>query len=117
MLLALALLAIGTGLTRPPLFGLLSNLAPANEQGATIGVAQSAGALARIIGPMFAAILYLRIAPLPYVFCGGLAILAAALHPRDILPEKSVPVVAVEFNRSKPVGQPSGFDFPGLEVR
>ena len=79
MLLALALLAIGTGLTRPPLFGLLSNLTPANEQGATIGVAQSAGALARIIGPLFAVILYLRVAPLPYVFCGGLAILAALL--------------------------------------
>ncbi len=79
MLLALALLAIGTGLTRPPLFGLLSNLTPANEQGATIGVAQSAGALARILGPLFAVILYLRVAPLPYVFCGGLAILAALL--------------------------------------
>ena len=79
MLLALALLAIGTGLTRPPLFGLLSNLTPANEQGATIGVAQSAGSLARILGPLFAVILYLRVAPLPYVFCGGLAILAAGL--------------------------------------
>ncbi|MFZ0828067.1 MAG: MFS transporter [Verrucomicrobiia bacterium] len=79
MLLALALLAIGSALTRPPLFGLLSNLAPANEQGATIGVAQSAGALARILGPLFAAILYLRIAPLPYVVCGGLSILAALL--------------------------------------
>jgi len=79
MLLVLALLAIGTGLTRPPLFGLLSNLAPANEQGATIGVAQSAGALARIIGPLFAATLYLRIAPLPYVTCGVISILAGAL--------------------------------------
>jgi multidrug resistance protein len=79
MLLVLALLAIGTGLTRPPLFGLLSNLTPANEQGATIGVAQSAGSLARILGPLFAVILYLRVAPLPYVFCGGLAILAALL--------------------------------------
>jgi len=79
MLLVLALLAVGSNLTRPPLFGLLSNLAPANEQGATLGVAQSAGALARIISPLFAAILYLRIAPLPYVCCGGLAVLAAGL--------------------------------------
>jgi MFS family permease len=79
MLLALALLAVGTGLTRPPLFGLLSNLAPANEQGATIGVAQSAGALARIFGPIFAATLYTHVPMLPYVFCGGLAILAALL--------------------------------------
>jgi len=79
MLLALALLAIGSALTRPPLFGMLSNLAPANEQGATIGIAQSAGALARILGPLFAVTLYTHITPLPYVFCGGLAILAAVL--------------------------------------
>jgi MFS family permease len=79
MLLALALLAIGTGLTRPPLFGLLSNLTPANEQGATIGVAQSAGSLARILGPLFAVILYLRVASLPYVACGVISILAGIL--------------------------------------
>jgi MFS family permease len=79
MLLALALLAIGTGLTRPPLFGLLSNLTPANEQGATIGVAQSAGSLARILGPLFAVILYLRVASLPYVTCGVISILAGIL--------------------------------------
>ena len=41
MLLVLTLLAVGTSPTRPPLFGLLSNLTSADEQGATIGVAQS----------------------------------------------------------------------------
>jgi len=93
MLLALALLAVGSALTRPPLFGMLSNLAPANEQGATIGVAQSAGAMARIFGPIFAATLYLRIAPLPYVFCGGLAILAALLTWQYLCRKKSSPAV------------------------
>jgi multidrug resistance protein len=93
MLLALALLAIGSGLTRPPLFGLLSNLTPANEQGATIGVAQSAGSLARIVGPLFAATLYLRIAPLPYVFCGVLAILAAVLTWQYLCRENSMSAV------------------------
>ena len=79
MLLALALLAIGTSLTRPPVFGLLSNLAPANEQGATIGVAQGAGSLARILGPLFAAMLYMRIPMLPYVICGAISLVAGAL--------------------------------------
>jgi multidrug resistance protein len=74
MLGALLLLSIGSSLTRAPLFGLLSNLAPANEQGATIGVAQSAGSLARIFGPMFASTLYAYHAPLPYFICGGIAI-------------------------------------------
>ena len=79
MLLILALLAIGTGLTRPPVFGMLSNLAPANEQGATFGVAQSAGALARILGPLFAATLYMHVPMLPYVICGAISIAAGAL--------------------------------------
>jgi MFS family permease len=55
----LTLLSTGTSLTRPPLFGLLSNLAPADEQGATIGVAQSAGSLARIFGLFGAPIVFL----------------------------------------------------------
>jgi MFS transporter, DHA1 family, tetracycline resistance protein len=79
MLLVLALLAVGTSLTRPPVFGLLSNLTPANEQGATIGVAQSAGALARIVGPIFAATLYLHVPMLHYVICGAISIAAGVL--------------------------------------
>ena len=79
MLLALALLSIGSALTRAPLFGLLSNLAPASEQGATIGIAQSAGALARIVGPLFAASLYFHSAALPYVICGAVSLVAALL--------------------------------------
>jgi MFS transporter, DHA1 family, tetracycline resistance protein len=79
MLLALALLAVGSSLTRAPVFGLLSNLTPANEQGATIGVAQSAGALARIVGPLFAATLYLRVPTLPYVTCGVISVFAGVL--------------------------------------
>ena len=82
MLLTLALLSVGSSLTRAPVFGLLSNLTPANEQGATIGVAQSAGALARILGPIFAATLYElneSTHALPYVICGGISVVAGAL--------------------------------------
>ncbi|MGA9453697.1 MAG: MFS transporter [Verrucomicrobiia bacterium] len=79
MLLALALLATGTSLTRPPVFGLLSNLAPASEQGATIGVAQGVGSLARILGPLFALMLYWRSPMLPYVICGAISLVAGAL--------------------------------------
>ncbi|NOS68437.1 MAG: MFS transporter, partial [Verrucomicrobia bacterium] len=58
---ALALLAIGSSLTRPPLFGLLSNLTSSHEQGVTIGVAQGAGSLARIIGVFTAPIILLDV--------------------------------------------------------
>jgi hypothetical protein len=79
MLAVLVLLSLGSSLSRAPLFGLLSNLTPATEQGATIGVAQSAGALARIVGPIFAATLYGlndSTRALPYLICGSIAILA-----------------------------------------
>jgi sugar phosphate permease len=72
LLLLLALLSVGTGLTRPPLFGLLSNLTSAEEQGVTIGVAQSAGSLARIVGPVFAAGLFFVHPTVPYSICGGI---------------------------------------------
>jgi MFS transporter, DHA1 family, tetracycline resistance protein len=77
MLFALALLSIGSSLTRGPLFGLLSNLTPANEQGATIGVAQSFGSLARILGPIFASTLFFVQPSLPYVICGVISLLTA----------------------------------------
>ena len=37
-------------MTRPPVFGMISMLTPAHEQGSTMGVAQGVGSLARIVG-------------------------------------------------------------------
>jgi len=82
---ALALLAISTGLTRPPLFGLLSMLTPANEQGATIGIAHSAGSLARIVGPLFAGLVFQAHPHLPYFICAGLAAVTGLLGWRYLL--------------------------------
>jgi hypothetical protein len=79
MLGALALLSIGSSLTRPPLFGLLSNLTPPNEQGANIGVAQGAGSLARILGPIFATGLLPYQPALPYLACTGVLLATTAL--------------------------------------
>jgi DHA1 family tetracycline resistance protein-like MFS transporter len=80
MLCVLAVLSVGSSLTRPPVFGLLSNLAPAAEQGATLGVAQSAGSLARILGPLFAATMYYAYDPaFPYLVCAGVSILSGLL--------------------------------------
>ncbi len=79
LLLALALLSVGTSLTRPPLFGMISNLTPSNEQGATIGVAQGAGSLARILGPVFATALLAYSPPLPYVICAAVLLVTTGL--------------------------------------
>jgi DHA1 family tetracycline resistance protein-like MFS transporter len=79
LLVVLALLSVGSSLTRPPVFGLISILTPAHEQGATIGVAQSAGSLARIVGPIFASTLLFVDARLPYLICSAVSLFAAIL--------------------------------------
>jgi MFS family permease len=76
---ALAVLAIGSGLNRPPLFGMISKLTPEHEQGATLGVAQSSGSLARIVAPVFAASIYDVRADLPYIICALVSFFAAGL--------------------------------------
>jgi hypothetical protein len=48
-------------------------LTPANQQGATIGIAQSAGSLARIFGPLFAGAFFKAHPAIPYVSCAGIA--------------------------------------------
>ncbi len=94
----LALLSIGSSMTRPPVFGMISNLTSADEQGATIGVAQSAGSLARILGPIFAATLFTKNPALPYVSCAVVALFTAVMAwvqlPRNYQPAHlaSVPV-------------------------
>lgn len=79
LLALVALIAIGSGLTRPPLFGLVSNLSPEEERGGTLGIVQSAGSLARILGPLFAGFLLDRHPAWPYLTCAGLALIAGML--------------------------------------
>jgi DHA1 family tetracycline resistance protein-like MFS transporter len=73
----LALLAIGSGLNRPPVFGLISLNSSRDEQGANLGVAQSFGALARMLGPVFATTLFFVHPSLPYLICGGIALVTS----------------------------------------
>lgn len=91
MLAVLALLSVGSALTRPPLFGLLSNLTLANEQGETIGVAQSAGSLARIAGPIFATTTLHYLPPLPYLTCAVVLLMTAVMFMRKL---SGTPVLA-----------------------
>jgi MFS transporter, DHA1 family, tetracycline resistance protein len=77
ILIILALLAIGSGLNRPPVFGMISLSSSPHEQGANLGVAQSFGSLARILGPIFAGTLFFVQPSLPYLICGGIALLTS----------------------------------------
>jgi DHA1 family tetracycline resistance protein-like MFS transporter len=79
LLIAIGLLSLGSNLNRPPLFGMISKLTPASEQGATIGVAQGAGSLARIVGPILAGGLMQFHLGAPYLVCGGIALFTCLL--------------------------------------
>ncbi len=79
LLLALAVFAIGSGINRAPTMGLISQLSPPDEQGTTLGIAQSAGTLARVLGPTVATTLYDLWLPGPYLACATIALLAGLL--------------------------------------
>jgi MFS family permease len=79
LLASLALFTSGTAVNRAPTLGLLSLLAGAERQGVSLAVAQSAGTLARILGPVFAATLFAVSPHWPYYAGAGVALLGAAL--------------------------------------
>lgn len=75
LLISLALFAIGSGMNRPPTFGLISILTDDKSQGEILGVAQSAGSLARIFGPLFAGGMYEFGPKAPYWSCAAIALI------------------------------------------
>jgi DHA1 family tetracycline resistance protein-like MFS transporter len=91
LLLGLTMLALGSSTNRPPTFGMISMLTPAADQGSTLGIAQSAGSLARILGPIFAASLFDVNASLPYLACGIISLLAGVLAWQCLRNSREIP--------------------------
>lgn len=85
LLPGLALLALGQGLLTPTLSSAVAGMAPARA-GAALGVQQSAGGLARVLGPVLGGALFAAAVPLPYVVAAGLTLLAIPLTPRVAAP-------------------------------
>jgi MFS family permease len=98
ILAVLALLAIGSGLNRPPVFGMISLNSSPHEQGANLGVTQSFSALARILGPIFAGTLFFVKPSLPYLICGGIA-LVTAIFAWQFLCRSAQPAVAASTQK------------------
>jgi DHA1 family tetracycline resistance protein-like MFS transporter len=92
LLIGLGIFSIGSSLTRPPVFGMISLLTPSHEQGATSGVAQGVGSLARIVGPVFAATLFMLNAPLPYLICGVLCLMTSFITIRYLSRVETAPI-------------------------
>lgn len=79
---ALALFSASSGVNRAPTMGLISIWSPAAEQGASLGVTQSAGTLARILGPLVATGLYAAYPHSPFLAGALVALVAAVLSCR-----------------------------------
>ncbi|NUN93051.1 MAG: MFS transporter [Verrucomicrobiae bacterium] len=76
LFLLLGLLGLGQGLNRASILGLVSRRANAEMQGAALGAAQSAGSLARIVGPISGGALFDRFGPpAPFLLSGVLVAL------------------------------------------
>jgi predicted MFS family arabinose efflux permease len=72
LLVGLAVFSIGSSMTRPPVFGMISLMTASHEQGSVLGVAQGVGSLARIVGPVFALGLFKTDPRIPYFCCAVL---------------------------------------------
>jgi MFS family permease len=89
LLFALGAFSAGAGINRAPTMGLISVYANPAEQGATMGVAQSAGTLARIVAPILATTFYALSPHSPYLFAAAVAGFAALIAWRYLRPEPS----------------------------
>jgi MFS family permease len=76
----LVLLALGQGLLTPTLASAVAGMAP-DRAGVALGVQQSAGGLARVVGPILGGALFAAATPLPYIVAAGLTLAVIPITP------------------------------------
>jgi MFS family permease len=75
--------AFGTGILFPSLASLVSQATDANSQGSILGGSQLAGGLGRVLGPVWAGLLFQQVAiTTPFVMGGALSLVAFAFSLR-----------------------------------
>jgi len=72
LLIGLGVLAVGYGIAVPSALGILSRRASARQQGGTLGLGQSAGSMARMLGPLAAGITFDRLGISAPYFMGAI---------------------------------------------
>ncbi|MBL26005.1 MAG: hypothetical protein CMM50_00440 [Rhodospirillaceae bacterium] len=78
LLVAMALLAVGSGLGNPTLSSLISKATDSDHQGGSLGVAQSASSLARMLGPASAGVVFVELGrSWPFFIAGVVSIIVA----------------------------------------
>jgi len=89
---ATGLLAFSTGLILPSLSALVSLYSDPDEQGRNLGILRSAGALARIVGPLAAAYAFFHTGTHQWVYLAGAALMGPGLWMVTRLPDPRVSV-------------------------
>jgi len=79
LLVVLAPMSFGNGITQPALSALISKLARREDQGGTLGMGESASALGRIAGPLLGTGTYALSHAFPYLAGGALMAIAAVV--------------------------------------
>ena len=77
--LGLGLISFATGLILPSVSALVSLYSGDSEQGRNLGILRSAGSLARVIGPVTAALLYFHFGSHFWVYIGGALLMLPAI--------------------------------------
>ncbi len=86
LLMVLAGLGIGQGLNRSTIMGLISQQVGPEEQGEVMGLAQSAGSLARILGPLVGGLLFDHAGvATPFVAAGLLVVVTLGIGSKFLL--------------------------------
>jgi MFS family permease len=75
----LGLISFATGLILPSVSALVSLYSDSSEQGRNLGILRSAGSLARVIGPVTAALLYFHFGSHFWVYLGGALLMLPAI--------------------------------------
>jgi MFS family permease len=89
LFVALGFMSIGSGLVFPCLVALVSLHADSAEQGRYLGLFRSAGALARAIGPILAALLYFALGSgITYAMGAALLLLPLTILARLRQPQR-----------------------------
>ena len=90
LLAAIAVTAIGNGLNTPSLSSLISRAASGAHQGGVLGVSQSMGALARVVGPLVGTWTLSFGISVPYL-TGGAAMMVACLFASAFVRQPATP--------------------------
>jgi MFS transporter, DHA1 family, tetracycline resistance protein len=94
LIASLVAMAIGFGITNPVLSAVAAESSPPNMRGAVLGLAQSAGGLARTVGPLWAGLLFEKVSPGAPFVSGAIAASVAVIVALNLRTERRAALIS-----------------------